>query len=169
MRLRVILRAVRVAGLLAVLLAAGCSSSGLEQARYTAQDLATGEEVSVADLYGRPALLVSWATWCNECDEELEGLQRFAASEAARGLELVAVNLDVRGDHAVQEKIAEHGLTTRLWRDPRNDFKKAFGALGVPTTVLVAADGTVAGIFPGAVDFEDEAVLEAVAELREAA
>lgn len=134
---------------------------------YEAKDLATGDDVSVASLRGRPTLLVSWTTWCTECDEELAGLQAFATSRAAAGLHIVAVNLDAADvTDEIEAKIAAHGLTTALWRDRRNDFKRVFGAIGVPTTVLLDADGNVAGTFAGAVDFEDRDVLDALERVR---
>lgn len=143
--------------------ACGGSSAG----GYTAADLTTGDAVSVDDLRGAPALLVSWATWCRECDEELAGLQAFATSPEAEGVQIVAVNLDAADvDDAIHDKIDRHGLTVGLWRDRRNTFRQAFGALGVPTTVVLDADGNVVGTFPGAVDFDDHDVLDALATAR---
>lgn len=149
-----------------VALAAGCggSSAGLD---YTAADLTTGEAVSIDHLRGAPALLVSWATWCRECDEELAGLQAFASSAAAEGVAIVAVNLDAADvDDEIQAKVERHGLTVELWRDRRNEFRRAFGALGVPTTVVLDAGGDVVGTFPGAVDFDEADVLAALTEAR---
>src|SRR5690606_1823043 len=103
----------------AVALAACGGGTGGDGVDYEAVDLVTGEEVSVADLAGRPALLVSWATWCTECDEVLAGLQEFAESPAADGVEVVAVNLDASdAGGAVEAKVDEHDLTTTLWRGP---------------------------------------------------
>lgn len=148
---------------------AGCGGGGGGgSADYEVTELRSGDAVSVESLRGHPVVLVSWATWCRECDEELAGLQEFASSPEASGVEIVAVNIDA-GDatEAIDEKVAEHGLTTRLWRDRRNEFKAAFGALGVPTTVLLDAEGEVVGLYPGAIDFEDGEVLEALAALRD--
>jgi peroxiredoxin len=151
-----------LAGLLAL---AACGSEG--GSAYSATDMATGEDVSVDSLRGEPALLVSWTTWCTECDEELAGLAAFADSPQAEGIEIVAVNLDAAHvEEEIDAKVAQHGLTTTLWRDRRNEFRSAFGAIGVPTTVLLDAEGEVVGTFPGAVDFEDAEVLEALDELR---
>jgi peroxiredoxin len=147
------------------LAAAGCGGSG--SAGYSAEDLATGADVSVDELEGSPALLVSWATWCRECDEELAGLQAFAESPEADGVAIVAVNLDAADvDDEIDEKIDRHGLTVELWRDRRNEFRGAFGALGVPTTVVLDADGDVVGTFPGAVDFDEADVLDALERAR---
>jgi peroxiredoxin len=162
------LRAVLACAALGLLVAA-CSGRDAAAVGYAATDLATGAAVSVESLRGEPALLVSWATWCRECDKELAGLQAFAASPQADGLSIVAVNLDAAdvGDE-IDAKIERHGLTVALWRDRHNDFKRAFRALGVPTTVVLAADGTVVGTFPGAVDFDDEDVLAALDDARRA-
>jgi peroxiredoxin len=145
----------------------GCSGRTDRPVSYTAHDLATGNEVSVSDLRGRPVLLVSWTTWCRECDTELAGIQQFAASDAARGIAVVAVNLDATDAvDEIQAKIRRHGLTTALWRDRHNDFKRAFGTLGVPTTVLLDRDGRFVAAFPGAVDFGDDDVLRALERVR---
>ena len=139
-----------------VILVVGCGDSD-DAVGYSAADLGSGEEVSVESLRGRPVVLVSWATWCRECDEELTALQAFSRSEEAEGVEVVAVNLDAADvDDDIDAKVEANGLDVTLWRDRRNDFKRSFGALGVPTTVVIDADGRVAGTFPGGVDFEDE-------------
>jgi thiol-disulfide isomerase/thioredoxin len=147
-----------------VLLLTSCAGEEPERVAYAATDLRTGAAVSVESLRGGPVLLVSWTTWCTECDEVLVGLRSFSESPAAARLEIVAVNLDVGDvDDEIDAKLADHGLSTTLWRDRRNEFKRAFGALGVPTAVLLDAEGRVAGTFPGAVDFENGPISEALA------
>ena len=149
-------------------LVAGCGDAGTDVVSYGAKDLVTGADVSVESLRGTPVLLVSWATWCAECDEELSGLQEFAESNAADGIEVVAVNIDASDvTDEINAKIDRHSLTTSLWRDKRNEFKRAFGALGVPTTVILDANGTMVGLFPGAVDFGDQRILEALLQVRD--
>jgi peroxiredoxin len=158
-------RSVLVAAALTLLLVSCGGGEG--GTGYEVADLATGEPVSVSSLRGEPVLLVSWATWCRECDEELAGLQEFADSDAAQGIHIVAVNLDAADvDDEIDAKVAKHGLSVDLWRDRRNEFKRTFGALGVPTTVLLNADGEVVGTFPGAIDFDDADVLAAIDDVR---
>ncbi len=156
--------------LTAPILLAACGDAEGGPVTYRAVDLTTGEDTSIASLRGAPALLMSWTTWCTECDEALTGIEAFAGSPDARGVTIVAVNLDAGDVGAeIDAKIADHDLTTTLWRDRRNDFERAFGALGVPTTVVLGADGSVAGVFPGAVDLGAPDVLEALARARRAA
>lgn len=157
------MRRALAAAIAAVTFLAGCGGGDGGQVSYDATDLVTGEDVSIDVFEGRPVLLVSWATWCAECDELLGGLQEFTESPGADGVEVVAVNLDASGATGeVDDKIAAHGLTTTLWRDRRNDFKRAFNALGVPTSVVLAPDGSVVATFPGAVDFDGAEVTRAL-------
>lgn len=169
-------RVVALSAILVVTLVAlsGCgagsesSSGSSNDGTYRATELRSGEAVSTESLLGQPALLVSWATWCKECDEELAGLQEFADSDLADGLHIVAVNLDAAdvGDQ-IDAKVERHALSVELWRDKRNGFKRTFGALGVPTTVLLDADGKVVETFPGAIDFTQASVLDAIERVKE--
>lgn len=144
----------------------GCAGQGGGGVDYEAVALRSGEPVAIEDLRGEPAVLVSWATWCQECDEELTRLQDFAESRAADGVRVIAVNLDAASvEKEIDAKIERNGLTVELWRDRRNGFKRAFGALGVPTTVILDRDGEVISTHPGAIDFDDPAVRTALAEV----
>lgn len=144
-----------------------CGGSSDDAVEYHATDMDTGDPVSVSSLRGDPVLLVSWATWCRQCDEELARLQAFATSDEADGVAIVAVNLDAASvDDEIAAKIERHGLTVTQWRDRRNEFRRTFSAIGVPTTVLLDADGTMAGTFPGAIDFADEELVAALDQVR---
>lgn len=158
---------VRVVSFLVAVVVLSAAACGTSSTRYEAVDLVTGEEVSLEQLKGSPAILVSWATWCRECDEELAGLHAFASSPEADGVTIVAVNLDAADvDDEIDAKIARHGLTVELWRDRRNEFRQAFGALGVPTTVVLDAHGEAVGTFPGAVDLGQAEVVRALDQAR---
>ncbi|MGY0558685.1 MULTISPECIES: redoxin family protein [unclassified Lysobacter] len=43
---------------------------------------------------GRPQLINFWASWCGPCIEEMPELDRFAASQAADGTQVVGIALD---------------------------------------------------------------------------
>ncbi|MEO6988309.1 MAG: TlpA disulfide reductase family protein [Aquihabitans sp.] len=146
---------------------AACGGDSGAAVDYEAAEMDTGDPVSVTSLRGDPVLLVSWATWCRQCDEELARLQDFATSDDADGVTIVAVNLDAASvDDEIAAKIEQHQLTVPQWRDRRNDFKRTFKAIGVPTTVLIDADGMVAGTFPGALDFDNEEFVASLDEVR---
>ncbi len=164
---RVALLGVLIVGVAAI---AGCGGGNTDGAvDYAASDLRTGAPVSAAALRGRPAVLVSWATWCNECDEVLDSVRELSVSSQAEGLEVVAVNLDAASvEDEIDAKLERHDVRATLWRDKKNAFKRAFGALGVPTVVVLDGRGAVVRTFPGAVDFGDAEVRAALEEARRA-
>jgi cytochrome c-type biogenesis protein len=135
--------------LLAVL--AGCSGAGgdgparvevgLEAPPYAAHNL-QGDSVSLALLRGKPVLLNVWATWCLPCKEEIPYLEKLHAEHAARGLQIVGVSVDARGDDAKIEDFArDFKMTYAIWRDPDERVNARFLAIGVPSTYLIDRNG----------------------------
>jgi thiol-disulfide isomerase/thioredoxin len=158
--------------------AAGCSSGDTVAKRetwgtagFTGFDLATHDRVGTAQLRGRPAMLVAWATWCGECRTELPALQRYyERMPASSPLQVVAVDVDTGGaSYEVRKAAYEAGLTMPVWVDPRDRFRSTFGVFGVPSTVLLDSSGEVFRVLPGAVDLDDPDVRRTLAELVEGA
>ena len=165
----VVIGLVAAAALLAVAAAAallpGGATSG-DAVDYAAVDQATGEPVDLASLEGQPVLLTSWATWCGPCTEELPAIQELYEDRRDEGFEVVAVNVNAAGpdEPAIEPMAEELGLTMPLWRDRDNRFASTFGGVGVPTNVLVDADGTLVRTWQGAIDVEDEDFLATLDE-----
>lgn len=107
---------------------------------FTATDLA-GNEVSLAELQGRPVWLLFVATWCSGCRAEMPDVQ--AAAEAnADGLEVVAVYVG-EGPAEVEDYVGRLGLTFDQVPDSRSQIAAAYGVMGVPAHYFIDADGTV--------------------------
>ncbi|HJR62358.1 MAG TPA: TlpA disulfide reductase family protein [Gemmatimonadaceae bacterium] len=103
-----------------------------------------GDSVSLAQQRGKVVLLNIWATWCHPCRDELPVLQRLHERNAPRGLELIGVSVDARGEEQkVREFAASFGLTYPLWLDPEERVSRLFLAIGVPATYLISRDGTL--------------------------
>ena len=135
--------------LLLLLALAGCVGGepparvevGLEAPSYAARDL-KGDSVSLALLRGKPVLLNVWATWCLPCKEEIPYLEKLYAEHAARGLQIIGVSIDARGDEAKIESFAsDFRMTYPIWRDPDERVNSRFLAIGVPSTYLIDRDG----------------------------
>lgn len=169
MRLRRSSRVLVVAPLLAAMLLTGCSKKDTASAApvaYQARDLRTGDDVDLADLRGKAVLVSSWATWCAPCREELPELDRLYQQRKADGLEVVAVNVDPAGASSKQviPTVDELGLTMPTWKDGEAGFVEAFGAVSVPTNVLVGRDGKVIKRWSGPIDPDSDEVRQRVAE-----
>ena len=129
---------------------------------YAAKTMA-GQPVTLASLRGSPVLLNVWATWCHPCREELPDLERLHQANRARGLRIVGVSIDQGGqEKAVADFAREYGVTYEIWLDPDDRVSSAFATVGVPTTVLIAPDGTLLWRHLGPVKADDPDLLRAL-------
>lgn len=116
----------------------------------------TGDSVSLADARGRVVLLNVWATWCHPCREEIPILQAFHERYAARGLALVGVSVDARGQEGtIREFASDFGMTYSLWLDPDERVQSTFLAIGVPATFLIDRAGVLRWRHVGPVRADD--------------
>jgi cytochrome oxidase Cu insertion factor (SCO1/SenC/PrrC family) len=108
-----------------------------------------GRQVSLASLVGRPAVINFWASYCPPCRAEMPLLQRDAGSKS--GVQLVLVN---EGDSG---RVARDFLDSLAIHQPAlldSDLSvgHAYGAVALPTTVFIRADGTIAARHIGQLD-----------------
>ncbi len=126
---------------------------------YSARDIQNEHSVSLSQYRGSAIVLMSWATWCMDCEEELTALEQLWKSELGRGLVVIAVNLDaVEANERIEMMVSQYELTYPVWRDPENVFFATFNAPGIPTTVLLDKLGAVRRAWVGPVDFDSAAV-----------
>lgn len=104
----------------------------------------TGDSVSLDEKRGRVVLLNVWATWCHPCRTEIPILQALHERYSARGLELVGVSVDARGEEAtIREFARDFDMTYPLWLDPDERVQSTFLAIGVPATFLIDREGVL--------------------------
>lgn len=109
--------------------------------------------VETADYAGRPLVVNFWATWCAPCVEEMPDLQR--VHEQVGG-EVAFLGVNVRDAPANAEPFVEElGITYDLAVDSEGDYYREVGSMGMPTTLLVAADGRIVARRVGAVTAAD--------------
>lgn len=166
------MRSFVVVSALALAACGGSGGSGLDEAgageavEYGAHDFASGAEVDVESLRGRPVLLSSWASWCPPCERELPELERLHREEADE-LQVVVVNVDEEEvDHGdLAATIERHGLTMPIWRDASGSFLETFRGVGFPIHALLDADGRVAATWIGVIDPDGAAFRDALARV----
>jgi thiol-disulfide isomerase/thioredoxin len=99
------------------------------------------EAVDLAALRGSPVVVNFWASTCPPCVREmpaLEAVHRAAGDDVA----FVGVAVQDRVDAAL-ELAAETGVTYALAADPRGELFTGAGAVLLPTTLVLDADGEV--------------------------
>jgi cytochrome c biogenesis protein CcmG, thiol:disulfide interchange protein DsbE len=113
-----------------------------------------GRDVALADLRGKPAVIVFFASWCHPCEEELPVLEQYASDEADR-MHVVAISFrDLPSDS--ENFVRRLGVTyPALIDEPTAPVAGRYGVRGIPQTVFVDADGIVRGRVYGATSRDD--------------
>jgi cytochrome c biogenesis protein CcmG/thiol:disulfide interchange protein DsbE len=111
-----------------------------------------GQTVALAT-EGRPLVINFWASWCVPCVAEMPALQQtYLANSPA--VDFVGLQVSEAADFG-RDMVERTGVTYPVGRDPRGDVIEALGGRGLPRTVLVAADGTVAAVHNGEISQEE--------------
>lgn len=104
------------------------------------------EEVTLADYRGRGVVLNFWATWCAPCVQEMPGLDALHAALAKAGVDVLAVSADLGGAKTVERFYSKSGIDNLpVLLDQRGRLANALRVHGLPTTILIDADGRERG------------------------
>jgi thiol-disulfide isomerase/thioredoxin len=121
---------------------------------FTLTDL-DGREVELTALRGRTVILDFWATWCPPCEFQVPELNAFY--EAHRGdssVEVIGISVDTDGPEVVSAWVEEKKVRYRIAIGDE-DLARRYGAIGFPTLVIVAPDGTVDSRHVGLIETAD--------------
>ena len=115
---------------------------------------ADGKPKKLSDWRGKTVLLNLWATWCVPCRKEMPALDALQTRLGGKDFEVVAVNIDTRDSDKPRHFLKEANLTRLGYFSDQKakvfqDLKNIGRALGMPTSVLIDAQGceiaTIAG------------------------
>ncbi len=108
-----------------------------------------------------------WATWCQPCLKEMPSLDRLQ-SELDGKLAVAAVSEDRAGAKRVDPFIAGMGLKElKIYLDPKSDLVHAFNVRGLPTSIVIDAQGRVVGRVEGAADWDSATMMAVLKPLLE--
>jgi thiol-disulfide isomerase/thioredoxin len=123
---------------------------------FTTRDGATKQ---LADFKGKLVLVNLWATWCGPCVEEMPSLQRLQAQLGDK-LTILAISEDRRGETVVAPFLAKNGIQhLAIFLDPKSAATNEFAAQGLPSSYLIARDGTIVGKEEGGATWDSAAML----------
>jgi len=114
---------------------------GTEIVDFELQDL-TGSTRRLSDFRGKVVLLNFWATWCGPCRFEMPSMEKLYQRLNAKGLEIVAVNLQ-EDRSSVEQFVDEYGLSFPVLLDTTGRIGATYGARSIPTTYIVDREGFV--------------------------
>lgn len=128
--------------------------------------LTDNDSVAIRSAYAGNVTLVNvWATWCIPCRAEMPSMERAYRMYRDRGFRIAAVSIDEGDAEKVRAFGRELGLTFDLLHDRSGSVQQAFGAIGVPHSVLVGRDGRIAKISLGAEAWDSDRNRAAIEQL----
>jgi cytochrome c biogenesis protein CcmG, thiol:disulfide interchange protein DsbE len=108
-----------------------------------------GRAVKLSDYRGKVVVLDFWAMWCAGCKEAFPKLNAIKAEFEPKGAVVLGVNLENAKPEKIAEFVEKARMAYTILLDPKGEPTKLFGIKGVPTLVLVDAQGAVAKVFRG--------------------
>jgi peroxiredoxin len=101
-----------------------------------------GRRVSLADLRGKPAVIVFWSAWCSSCREEAPHINALADEYERKGVRVLGIN--VKDSAARTESgVREFGIKYAVARDPDASVAHAYQVTGTPTIIFLDREGIV--------------------------
>jgi len=116
---------------------------------------ADGKPMALERFRGKAVLLNIWATWCGPCRVEMPSLDRLQARLGGPGFEVVALSTDVGGVKAVREFYDSLAIThLAIYVESEGNVLTALGSPGLPTTLVLDAQGREVARALGGADWE---------------
>ena len=131
---------------------------------FTLQDT-SGKTHSLSDYRGRPVIINFWTTWCPPCREELPSMNRAWDMIEDEGIAMLAINMGEDED-TIFIFSADYPTDFPVLMDSSGEVIEQWPVKGLPTTYVVAPDGTFAYPAIGGREWYDAALLEKVRALR---
>ena len=101
-----------------------------------------GGSIDLAALRGKPVWVNFMATWCPPCQDEFPLMNGFAATHAADGLVILAIDVEEE-EGAVAAFAQQLGATFPLGLDGEGRVAETWGAVALPVHFWIDADGII--------------------------
>lgn len=122
-----------------------------------------GKTFNLADHKGNWVILNFWATWCSPCIKELPELSRFVS--AHRNVRAIGLAYEDTEADEIRAFLKKHPVSFPIAQVDTFDPPKSLDIpRGLPTTYLIAPDGSLAKTFMGPID---EAVLRTATGIKD--
>ncbi len=116
-----------------------------------------GRDRALANWKGRAVLLNLWATWCAPCRKEMPALDRLQAELGSDRFEVVALAVDKAGVQGARKFFDETGVKSlAIYVDATARAGTTLKSIGLPTTLLIDAQGREVGRLTGPAEWDSE-------------
>ena len=105
-------------------------------------------EMHIAQLKGKVVYLDFWASWCGPCRDSFPWMAEMKKKYGAKGLEIVAVNLD-KERTAADKFLKDMEINFIVAFDSSGDTAEKYKLRGMPVSYLISRDGYIQAPHPG--------------------
>ena len=126
---------------------------------------ADGRERSIAEWRGKTVVVNFWATWCEPCREEMPSLERLKARLAAKGFDVVAVNVG-ESKERVERFTREVPVSFPIIYDKDSAAARTWKVRGYPSSYVIGPDGRIRYYFVGELDWSSDEVVRVIEGVR---
>lgn len=124
-----------------------------------------GNTHRLSDYRGKPVIINFWTTWCPPCREELPSMNRAWHLLEKEGIAMLALNMGENED-AIFIFSADYPTDFPILMDQSGEVIEQWPVKGLPTTYVIAPDGTIAYRAIGSREWDDKVLLDAVRALK---
>jgi cytochrome c biogenesis protein CcmG/thiol:disulfide interchange protein DsbE len=125
---------------------------------------ADGIAVPLSSYKGKIVLVDFWASWCVSCKTAFPALNAIYREYEAKGVAVLAVNLDERRKDA-DAFLGAHPHQMPVLFDPKGASPVAFGVKGMPTSFVIDRTGTIRFTHMGYTGDVDASYRQEIAQL----
>ncbi|MGB5716587.1 MAG: TlpA disulfide reductase family protein [Gammaproteobacteria bacterium] len=136
----------------------------VEAPDFTLQDT-SGKTHTLSDYRGRPVIINFWTTWCPPCREELPSMNRAWHMIEKEGIAMLAINMGEDED-TIFIFSADYPTDFPVLMDRSGEVIEQWPVKGLPTTYVIAPDGTIAYRAIGSREWDEKALLDRVRALQ---
>ena len=108
-----------------------------------------GKSMGLADLMGKPSVIVFWATWCPHCRNELPTIQKLYGDLGSKGVNFIGISLDTDTAAAKRLVNADKVAFPIAIVSPGCELARSYGITGIPTVFILDKDGIVKAMYAG--------------------
>jgi len=124
-----------------------------------------GKTHRLSDYRGKPVIINFWTTWCPPCREELPSMNRAWHQLEQEGIVMLAINMGEDED-TIFIFSADYPTDFPILMDEAGEVIAQWPVKGLPTTYVVAPDGTFAYRAIGSREWDDKTLLDKVRALK---
>jgi peroxiredoxin len=119
----------------------------------------------LSDYRGKPVIVNFWTTWCPPCREELPSMNRAWDQLEQEGIAMLAINMGEDED-TIFVFSADYPTDFPILMDEAGEVIDQWPVKGLPTTYVIAPDGTIAYRAIGSREWDDKDLLDKVRALQ---